>query len=123
MEGGVPTVKLTSLATVPPGAATVITPVVAAAGTTAVSSVFETTLMVVATFPLKVTCVVPVSPPPAIVTVVPTGPPSGEKPLIYVPMMNGSGLIVVPPDGVVIVMGPVVAPDGTVATISFADLT
>jgi len=69
-----------------------------------------------AVLPLKVTAVAPVKPVPLIVTLVPTRPLMGVK-----LVMAGGGitvklfaLVVVPP-GVVTLIGPVVAPTGTVA--------
>ncbi|PYT95153.1 MAG: hypothetical protein DMG36_02935 [Acidobacteria bacterium] len=72
--------------------------------------------MKLAVLPLKVTAVAPVKPVPLIVTLVPTRPLMGVK-----LVMAGGGitvklfaLVVVPP-GVVTLIGPVVAPTGTVA--------
>ena len=72
--------------------------------------------MKLAVLPLKVTAVAPVKPVPLIVTLVPTRPLLGVK-----LVMAGGGitvksfaLVVVPP-GVVTLIGPVVAPTGTVA--------
>ena len=73
---------------------------------------------------MKVTAVAPVKLVPLIVTVVPTAPLVGAK-LLSV----GGGitvkvlLLVAVPPGVVTLIGPVVAPLGTVAEIDVADVT
>jgi hypothetical protein len=65
----------------PAGFVTVIGPVVAVGGTTAVSSWFETTWNEAAT-PLKLTDLVAVNRVPWIVTVIPVGPSLGENDVI-----------------------------------------
>jgi hypothetical protein len=70
------TVNLAELLPVPPGAVTVIGPVEAAAGTSAVILVSEFTVNVPAA-PLNFTAVAPVSPEPLTVTVVPIVPEAG----------------------------------------------
>lgn len=70
------TVKLDVLVAVPSGSKTCIAPVSAAAGTTAVICVSETTVKLLAT-PPNLTDVVPVKPVPVIVTFVPGGPDVG----------------------------------------------
>src|SRR5437764_458852 len=100
-------------------------PVVAPAGTFAVTWIAESTVKVVAAVPWKVTAEAPVRFVPAIVTLVPIGPLGGEKPLIV-----GAGtitsklpaLVAVPP-GVVTEIVPSVAPGGTVAVMSFESST
>jgi hypothetical protein len=79
---GAVTVKLDELVALPPGAVTPIGPLVAVAGTVAVSCESETTLNDDDGVPLNVTAVVPVKPLPLIDTDVPGGPLVGEKPLI-----------------------------------------
>jgi hypothetical protein len=68
--------------------------------------------------PLKATLLVPVKLLPVIVTVAPTGPLVGLKPLIVGGLITVKlePLVVLPP-GVVTVIGPLVAPVGTVAVI------
>jgi hypothetical protein len=100
----------------PPGAVTVITPVVAPAGTVAVILVLEFTVNVVAAVPLKLTAVLPVKPLPLIVTDVPTGPLAGENEVTVAAGATVNALVAVPP-GVVTVKLPVVAPVGTVVLI------
>jgi hypothetical protein len=69
---------------------------------------------------LKATAVAPVKPLPVTVTVDPTPPEDGETPVIAgaggAVTVNEDGLVPVPA-GVVTVMGPVLAPAGTVALI------
>ena len=95
-----------------------IGPVVAPAGTIVVICVAEIRLKL-AFVPLNLTEVAPVKFVPFIVTLVPGDPLAGEKLL-----MVGSGcvtvklsvLVTVPP-GVMMVIGPLVAPAGTVVVI------
>jgi hypothetical protein len=108
---------------VPPKAVMVIAPVVAPAGTIAVTALLELTVNA-AGVPLKLTAVAPVRFVPVIVTEVPIGPATGLKPL-----MAGAGNTVklievtaVPP-GVVTPMTPGVAPGGTVAVICVDETT
>jgi hypothetical protein len=125
--GDAVTVKEAALVAVPPGVVTAIAPVVAPAGTFAMTcDEFLTTTLVLVT-PLKLTLVVPVVKlVPLIVTDVPVGPVAGEKlemvgagPTVTV---NEAALVAVPP-GVVTAIAPVVAPAGTVAVIWVAELT
>ena len=67
--------------------------------------------------PLNVTAVAPVKFVPLIVTLIPTGPLAGVKLVIVGPLavtVNAVALVAVPP-GVVTLIGPLVAPAGTVA--------
>src|ERR1700674_190797 len=66
---------------VPPGVVTLITPVVAPAGTEVLMWESSVTLTVAA-LPLNVTAVAPVNPVPVITTDVPTDPLVGLKPVI-----------------------------------------
>jgi hypothetical protein len=109
MAGDV-TLKWLALVEVPPGDVTAIGPVVVPAGTVAVTWVSESTAKLVALTPLKVTAVAPVKLLPVIVTVVPTGPATGENGVTVKSVV----LVKVPP-GVVTAIGPVAAPEGTVA--------
>ena len=117
----VPTVKFELLVAVPPAVVTEILPEVAPLGTPVTMAVFERTVLV-ATTPLKVTCVAPVKFVPEIVTAVPTPPEEGIKPEIA-----GGGitvnelLLVAVPPGVVTEMVPLVATAGTAALICVAD--
>ena len=109
------TVKLDTLVAVPPGVVTLTGPVVAPTGTVTVIRVPESTVNEAET-PLNFTAVAPVKAVPAMVTTVPTGPLVGVKDEIVGAGMTVKleALVAVPP-GVVTVMGPVVAPAGTVA--------
>src|SRR6058998_2503886 len=80
--------------------------------------------MVVAT-PLKVTLVAPLRLLPVIVTVVPTGPLVGLKELILGgPAVTVKALLLPPvPAAVLTLIGPVVAPLGTVAVIWVFEFT
>jgi hypothetical protein len=112
------------LVPVPIGVVTVILPVTAPAGTTAVILVDELTTKVAET-PPNLTEVVPVKFVPLIVTEVPTGPDIGENDEIVglaVVTVNLWALVAVPP-GVVTEILPVVAPEGTTAVIFVAELT
>jgi hypothetical protein len=85
----------------------------------------------VAFVPPKATAVAPVRPLPLIVTAVPVGPLVGANPVIA----GGGGgggleavtvkpaLLLEPPLGLVTLIGPVVAPAGTVAPIELSDCT
>src|SRR5439155_1105092 len=106
MVGGLMTVKLLPLLAVPPAVVTLIGPLVAADGTVAVIVVAEFTVKL-ALVPLNRTAVAPVKLVPLIVTVAPTAP---------------LALLSVPP-AVVTLIGPLVAPDGTVAVIAVAEFT
>jgi hypothetical protein len=115
------TVKFVRLVAVPPGVVTVIVPVVALAGTVAVSWVTESRVKV-AVVPLNLTDVVPPKPEPVIVTGIPTAPAPGEKPAMLGLTVNVPTLVAVPA-GVVTAIFPVVAVVGTVAVILIAELT
>jgi hypothetical protein len=120
--GGLITVKILVLMTVFPGITTLIRPVVAPIGTVAVIEVSETTEKVVPV-PLKSTVVAPVKPVPVIVTLVPTGPLIGEKlPIVSCTTIKVVRLVAVP-TGVVTLIIPLVAPEGTVAMIDVLDKT
>jgi hypothetical protein len=117
-------VKLLALVAVPPGVVTLIGPVVAPPGTVAEIDVAELTVKL-ALVPLKVTAVVPVKFVPLIVTLVPTVPLVGEKFVIVGALavtVKLLALVAVPSD-VVTIIGPVVAPLGTVAVIDVDELT
>jgi hypothetical protein len=110
------TLKPWELQSLPPGVVTQIFPVVAPLGTVAVIFVEDFTVNVAET-PWNVTLVAPVKFVPVIVTVVPTGPEVGEKEVI----VGGAAAVTVKfwelaavPSGVVTLIGPVVAPEGTV---------
>ena len=122
MEGGPITVKLVVLVPVPLGAVTLTGPVVAPGGTVTVIDVAETTLNDVAGVVLNLTAVAPRKLVPVIVTVVPAAPVVGVN-LVAV----GAGTVklvpeVAVPTAVETLMGPVVAPFGTVALIDVAVL-
>ena len=107
-----------------PGFVTEIGPVVAPAGTVAVIRVFEFTVNV-ALVPLKRTRFTPVKPTPVMTTEVPITPLVGlndviaNAPPVTVKLV---ALVAVPP-GVETLMGPVVAPAGTVAVMCVFDAT
>src|SRR5712691_810963 len=120
----VPTVKLLALLAVPPGVVTLIGPVVAPAGTVAVMVVAEFTVKL-ALVPLNSTTVAPVKLVPLMVTLVPTGPLVGVKLEIVGELLvtvKLTALLAVPP-AVVTLIGPLVAPAGTVAVIVVAEPT
>jgi hypothetical protein len=118
--GPVVTMKSGVAVAVPPVVVTVIGPVVAPAGTVAVICVVLATVNVALT-PLNRTFRTLAKLAPKMLTTVPTGPDGGVKLL----MMGGvgpvvtmkSGVAVAVPPVVVTVIGPVVAPAGTVAVI------
>jgi hypothetical protein len=119
------TVKLVGLvAVLLPGFVAEIGPVVAPAGTVAVICVSEFTVNI-AVVPLNLTELTPVKPTPVMTTVVPITPLVGlndviaNPPLVTVKLV---ALVAVPP-GVVTLMGPVVAPAGTVAVICVFEST
>jgi hypothetical protein len=128
--GGEVTSKLLELVAVPPGVVTRIFPSVAPDGTVAVILVEEFTVNDAETL-LNVTAEVvkplPLKLVPLMVTEVPTGPEDGEKEPIV-----GAGTEVVtekldrleplPPDAVTLI-GPDVAPEGTVAVILAEEFT
>jgi hypothetical protein len=114
------TLKLRVLLPLPASVVTEIGPLVAPGGTNAVIEVLLVTLRTTATVPLNLTFAPLAKPVPVIVMPDPTGaPPAGEK-LVTV----GAGgivklaLLVAVPALVVTVIGPLVAPDGTSATMS-----
>ena len=110
------TVKLPALVPVPTELVTLIVPVVAPAGTTAVSWVPESTVNVVALVPLKATDVAPVKLVPFTVTVLPTFPPFGENEVIVGAVKTLKLLALVPvPAALVTLIVPDVAPVGTTA--------
>ena len=117
------TVNVPELVAVPPGVVTLIFPVVAPEGSVAVILLEELTVKVALT-PLNFTEVAPLRFEPLIVTEAPTGPLVGENPEIFgTPVtVNVPELVAVPP-GVVTLIFPVVAPEGTVAVILLEELT
>jgi hypothetical protein len=122
---GTVTVKSEALAPVPPGVVTAIGPVVAPAGTFAVTCVAESAVNVVALVPLNVTAEAPVRCVPVIVTLVPTGPLGGENPSTVGAGTSTSKLAALSavPFGVVTEIFPSGAPAGTVAVMSFESST
>src|SRR5439155_19507361 len=118
--GGLITVKLPALLAVPPGVVTLIGPLVAPAGTVAVIAVAEPTVKL-ALVPLNSTAVAPLKLVPLIVTLVPTGPLPGVKLVIVGGLITVklAALLAVPSE-VVTLIGPLVAPAGTVAVIAVA---
>jgi hypothetical protein len=112
------------LVAMPPGVVIVMGPVIAPSGTVAVSCVSEATLKVLALMPLKETAVAPVKPVPKIITLVPIGPLGGEKPLIVgAPETVKLPVLIAVPPAVVTVIGPLVAPVGTLASTSVSEAT
>src|SRR5436190_2216943 len=112
-----------ALVAVPPGVVTLIGPLVAPAGTVVVIAVAEFTVKL-ALVPLNSTAEAPVKLVPLIVTLVPTGPLSGGKLVIVGGLMTVklAALLAVPSE-VVTLIGPLVAPAGTVAVIAVAEPT
>ena len=115
LGGGVVTVKFEALIPVPLCVVTAIDPVLAPAGTTALMLLSELNVKLAAETPAKVTEVTPVKPVPVIVTLVPTVPLVGANEVTV-----GGGVVsvkvveLVPVAfGVVTLIGPVVAPEGT----------
>src|SRR6266567_571653 len=112
------------LTAVPPGVVTRMGPVVTPAGAAATICVTEPTLKDPALRPLNVTAVASLNLVPVMVTVVPALPLEGLKPVIV-----GAGITVKlaalwpVPLAVVTLIGPVVAPPGTVAVIRVGELT
>jgi hypothetical protein len=114
---GAVTIKSALLVPVPPGPVTEIGPVVAPLGTVAVIWVAEFTVKLAPT-PPKATDVAPVKFAPLIDTLAPTCPLVGAKELIAGTTFTVKSVLLVPaPPGPVTVIGPVVAPPGTVAVI------
>jgi hypothetical protein len=123
---GTVTVKAVELVALPAGVVTVIGPLLAPLGTVALICVSDT-MVKEAGVPLNATAVAPVMCSPLIVTVVPTGPLLGVKELM---VGGGPGTVTVKavelvalPAGVVTVIGPLLAPLGTVALISVSETT
>jgi hypothetical protein len=122
---GTVTVKAVVLVALPAGVVRLIGPVLAPLGTVALICVSELTTNE-AGVPLKATVVAPAMCSPLIATVVPTGPLVGVKELI---VGGGPGTVTVKaavlvalPAGVVTLIGPRLAPLGTVA-LSFVSET
>lgn len=119
--GGATTVKLDELVPVPPGVVTLMVPVEAPVGTTAVIFVELETVKLLAAVPLNLTDEAPVKLVPVNVTVIPTTPLVGVK-LVIVgagTTVKLDGLVTVPP-GVVTLIVPVVVPVATTAAIVVA---
>jgi hypothetical protein len=118
------TVKLVRLDPVPPGAVTLIGPVVAVAGTVAVICVAEFTVNVVAATLLNVTAVAPVKFVPVMVTDVPASPDVGVNDVI-VGQVPPPGTVKVPkesvPSAFVTSTAPVVVPVPTTAVIEVGE--
>jgi len=123
MVGGLMTVKLAALLAVPAEVVTLIGPVVEPVGTVAVIVVAEATVKL-ALAPLNSTALAPVKLVPLIVTLVPTGPLAGVKLVTVGGLMTVklAALLAVPAE-VVTLIGPLVAPSGTVAVIVVAEAT
>ena len=107
------TTKLVELAAVHGEQVTLIGPVVAAAGAAAEICVLETTVNV-AGAPLKMTAVTPMKLVPMMVTEAPAEPLAGEKEMIPGFTVKLPELVAVPAV-LVTLMGPLVAPGGTMA--------
>jgi hypothetical protein len=120
------TVKSVALVPVPLAFVTVIGPVLAPLGTTAVIWVEELTVKLVEATPPNFTEVVPVKFVPTIVTEIPAGPLVGENEVIVGEpagvTVKFDELVAVPP-GVVTLILPVCAPEGTTAVIWVSELT
>jgi len=118
ITGGGMTVNAPLEMAIPPGVVTWIGPVAASAGTPAVMVVSETTVNTGAAAAVKLTALAPVSPVPVMVTVVPRGPAFGVNEVITGGGMTVNALLdVTVPPGVTMVIGPDVAPAGTVVVI------
>jgi len=118
MDGTCVTVKLLTLTPLPAALVTIMGPVVAPDGTTARAWVSESSVKLAAGVPLKVMLVTPVKLVPVIVTLVPIGPLEGVKDVI----LGGASTVkfvalCLVPSALVTLIGPVVAPLGTVARI------
>ena len=115
------TVKFVALDAVPPGVVTLILPVIAPLGTTAVICVAELTAKLVAEVFLNFTSVAPERFVPVMTTEVPTGPLIGTNDVIVgaggVPVTSKLATLVAVPAEVVTLIGPSTAPDGTVVVI------
>jgi hypothetical protein len=121
-KGAVVTVKLDALVAVPSSVVTTMGPVIAPAGTVAVI-VPELLTVNVAALPPNETAVAPVKFVPVIVTPVPTAPIAGAKEVMAGVTVKRDVVTIAPLPGVVTVMGPVVAPAGTVVVIVPEGLT
>lgn len=114
--GAARTVKLVKLVAVPYVVVTLMRPLEAPTGTSAVICVAELTVMLVAGVPLKLTLDEPSNPLPKTNTVVPTGPLAGAKVMLAGVTVKFEALVIVPA-AVVTEIKPVVAPAGTATTI------
>ena len=119
IAGGTTIVKLTPLLETPPAAVTTTLPVVAPAGTTAVTLVLLHGPIVVAAMPLNFTVPLPWLAPkfvPVITTEVPTGPEVGARLVMLgaATTVNPTPALATPPDEVTTTF-PLVAPVGTTA--------
>ncbi len=110
------TVKLLALVALPSSVVTVIGPEVAPAGTVVVT-VPELLTVKVAAVPLNEMAVAPVKSVPLIVTTAPAALKIGAKEVMAGVTVKRVVVTSGPPPGVVTVIGPVVAPAGTVAVI------
>ena len=118
------TVKLLVEVPVPPGPVTAMGPVVAPAGTVTVIWVAEFATKPLAATPLNVTCVASSKKLPVSTTTVPAGPAAGANDVTTGASITVKLVADVPvATGVVTLMGPVVAPAGTVAVIWVAEFT
>ena len=116
MRGAAVTMKGSALKLLPARLLTLIGPVVAAKGTTAVICAGLTTVTLVARTSLKATLVVLVKLMPVRVTSVPAGPEAGVKLLRVGPTVNQAALTALPA-GVVTPIRPLRAPAGTMSLI------
>jgi hypothetical protein len=122
------TLKLVELVAIPPGVVTLIRPVVAPLGTFVVIRVSDDTVNVADVPPPNVTLVAPVKAVPLIVTAVPALPLVGLNDVIRgagtddVVTVKADALVALPP-GAVTLIGPLVAPLGTVAVICASEST
>ena len=114
MVGGVSS-KEAALVAVPPGVVTEMGPLVAAAGTVALTRVSLSTSKSAAAWPLNRTAVAPARFTPSTQTTVVAGPLVGRK--LVIAGVDGVTMkllaLVAVPSGTVTVMGPVTAPVGT----------
>jgi hypothetical protein len=116
-------VKLPELVAVPPGVVTLILPVEAPEGTVAVIWVEDSTVKVAAT-PLNRTELAPVKSVPVMVTTVSTRPEPGENlAMVGTHGIEKSAVLTAVPRGLVTLISPVEAPEGTVAVIWVEDST
>jgi hypothetical protein len=115
-KGADETVKLAALVAVPSSVMTVMRPVLAPKGTVEVMAPELLTVNVVPV-PLNLTSVAPMKFVPVIVTPVPAAPIAGAKEVMVGVTVKRVVVTKGPLLGVVTVMGPVVAPAGTVVVI------